>query len=95
MTGLAVPSGTSTSGDKLVFHFFGALAEFERDLSRERIQAALTAARARGRLGGRPRVAPQKVKLAKALNADKRHSVKEICHTLGMSRTTFYRHMKK
>ncbi|MCU1610423.1 MAG: recombinase family protein [Pseudonocardiales bacterium] len=95
MTGLVVPSGTSTSGDKLVFHFFGALAEFERDLSRERIQAALTAARARGRLGGRPRVAPQKVKLAKALNADKRHSVKEICHTLGMSRTTFYRHMKK
>ena len=95
MTGLVVPSGTSTSGDKLVFHFFGALAEFERDLSGERIQAALTAARARGRLGGRPRVAPQKVKLAKALNADKRHSVEEICHTLGMSRTTFYRHMKK
>jgi DNA invertase Pin-like site-specific DNA recombinase len=85
LTGLAVPSGTSTSGDKLVFHFFGALAEFERDLSRERIQAALTAARARGRLGGRPRVAPQKVKLAKALNADKRHSVKEICHTLGVN----------
>jgi DNA invertase Pin-like site-specific DNA recombinase len=86
---------TATSGGKLVFHLFGMLAEFERDLIRERTQAGLTAARARGRLGGRPRVDPKKVKLAKALNADKRHSVDEICHTLGMSRTTFYRYMKE
>src|SRR5512143_3300587 len=46
---------TTTSGGKLVFHVFGALAEVERDLIRERTQAGLLAARARGRLGGRPR----------------------------------------
>src|SRR5438552_7799221 len=45
---------TTTSGGKLVFHIFGALAEFEREIIRERTQAGLTAARARGRLGGRP-----------------------------------------
>jgi DNA invertase Pin-like site-specific DNA recombinase len=95
LTGLAVPSGTSTSGDKLVFHFFGALAEFERDLKWGADSGGPDSGQARGRLGGGPRVAPQKVKLAKALNADKRHSVEEICHTLGMSRTTFYRYMKK
>src|ERR671915_2009939 len=47
---------TTTSGGKLVFHVFGALAEFERDLLRERTHARLRAARARGRVGGRPKV---------------------------------------
>jgi DNA invertase Pin-like site-specific DNA recombinase len=89
---------TSTSGGKLVFHLFGMLAEFERDLIRERTQAGLTAARARGRVGGRPRVGAlntlQKVKIAKALYQDKRNAVTDICRTLGVSRTTFYRYMK-
>src|SRR3954469_23048251 len=70
---------TATSGGKLVFHFFGALAEFERDLIRERTQAGLEAARARGKVGGRPRVpalnTPQKVQMAKALHADKHNSI--------------------
>jgi DNA invertase Pin-like site-specific DNA recombinase len=47
---------TTTSGGKLIFHIFGALAEFERNLIRERTQAGLTAARARGKTGGRPKV---------------------------------------
>lgn len=89
---------TSTSGGKLVFHLFGMLAEFERDLIRERTQAGLAAARARGRVGGRPRVAafnsPQKVQMARALYQDKRNSVADICRTLRISRTTFYRRMK-
>src|SRR5205823_2858101 len=55
---------TTTSGGKLVFHIFGALAEFERDIIRERTQAGLLAARARGRKGGRPK--------AKALNTPKK-----------------------
>ena len=55
---------TTTSGGKLVFHIFGALAEFERDIIRERTQAGLQAARARGRKGGRPK--------AKALNTPKK-----------------------
>jgi DNA invertase Pin-like site-specific DNA recombinase len=88
---------TSTSGGKLVFHMFGVLAEFERDLIRERTQAGLASARARGKVGGRPRAAalnsPQKVQMAKALYTDKRNSVTDICRTLRISRTTFYRYI--
>jgi DNA invertase Pin-like site-specific DNA recombinase len=86
---------TTTSGGKLVFHVFGALAEFERDLVKERTHAGLAAARARGRLGGRPRAldTPAKVAMARALHADKRHSVADICRTLGISRATLYRYV--
>jgi DNA invertase Pin-like site-specific DNA recombinase len=87
---------TATSGGKLVFHMFGVLAEFERDLIRERTQAGLTAARARGKVGGRPRTealnTPQKLRLLQTLAADKSNSVGEICRTLKISRTTFYRY---
>ncbi len=84
---------TTTSGGKLIFHVFGALAEFERDLIRERTRAGLAAARARGRRGGRPKKlgTPTKVALAQALYDDKRHPVAEICRTLGISRATLYR----
>jgi DNA invertase Pin-like site-specific DNA recombinase len=85
---------TSTSGGKLVFHLFGALAEFERDLIRERTQAGLTAARARGRVGGRPALSAAKVRQLQTLAADRTNSVPEICKTLGISRTTFYRYAK-
>jgi DNA invertase Pin-like site-specific DNA recombinase len=86
---------TTTSGGKLVFHVFGALAEFERDLVRERTQAGLAAARARGRSGGRPRrLSPKKLAHLRTLAADKRNGVAEICQTLGISRATFYRHNK-
>src|ERR687893_1588233 len=62
---------TTTPGGKLVFHVFGALAEFERDLIRERTQAGLRAARARGRVGGRPKALdPKKVELLRRLYAD-------------------------
>ena len=87
---------TGTSGGKLVFHVFGALAEFERDLIRERTLAGLVAARARGRLGGRPRtLSPRKVEQLRTFAADKRNSVTEICQMLGISRTTFYRYVKE
>jgi DNA invertase Pin-like site-specific DNA recombinase len=86
---------TTTSGGKLVFHIFGALAEFERDIIRERTQAGLHSARARGRRGGRPKRKPssRKVAMAKALYADKTNSVSEICKTLGISRATLYRYI--
>ena len=59
---------TTTSGGKLIFHIFGALAEFERDIIRERTQAGLTAARARGRKGGRPKsLTPKKAQMAEVL----------------------------
>jgi DNA invertase Pin-like site-specific DNA recombinase len=86
---------TTTSGGKLVFHVFGALAEFERDLIRERTHAGLAAARARGRLFGRPKVlGPRKVEQLRTLAKDERTTVAEICHTLGISRATFYRYIK-
>ena len=83
---------TKTSGGKLVFHVFGALAEFERDLVRERTHAGLAAARARGRLFGRPRrLTPQQVKQLRSLAKDERNTVGEICQTLEISRATYYR----
>src|SRR3712207_2483733 len=74
---------TTTSGGKLVFHVFGALAEFERELIRERTQAGLRAARARGRTGGRPKILAdaKKAALAQALYDDGRHDVATICRT--------------
>jgi DNA invertase Pin-like site-specific DNA recombinase len=87
---------TTTSGGKLIFHIFGALAEFERDIIRERTNAGLEAARSRGKKGGRPRaLTPQKIQLARRLYADKNTSVSEICNILGISRHTLQRYVKK
>jgi len=84
---------TTTSGGKLVFHIFAALAEFERTLIRERTRAGLKAARARGRLGGRPvSISPEKQAMAQALRDDHTQSITGICKALGLSRTTFYRY---
>src|SRR5512135_3243915 len=86
---------TTTSGGKLVFHVFGALAEFERDLIRERTQAGLTAARARGRLGGRPRALDlRKAQIAQALYHDKSNAITAICRILHISRATLYRYLE-
>ena len=89
---------TTTSGGKLVFHVFGALAEFERDLIRERTKAGLAAARARGRQGGRPKASSlntaKKVALAQSLYEDKSNSIADICSTLRVSRSTLYRYLK-
>lgn len=91
---------TTTSGGKLVFHFFGALAEFERDIIRERTKAGLQAARARGRLGGRPKLNTnpthlKKVEMAKALHKDPTNTIQDICKTLHISRATLYRWVGK
>jgi len=88
---------TTTPGGKLIFHLMEALAEFERDLIRERTNAGLAAARARGRVGGRPRKLSTngKVALAQRLFADKKHAIDDICSTLGISRSTFYRYVRE
>ncbi len=86
---------TTSSGGKLIFHVFGALAEFERELIRERTQAGLAAACARGRKGGRPRsLDARKVAMARALHADKSNSIEDICKTLRVSRSTLYRYLE-
>src|SRR6202140_4920941 len=85
---------TTTSGGKLIFHIFGALAEFERDIIRERTKAGLAAARARGRLGGRPKALnPKKASIAQALYNDTTNSINDICKTLNISRATLYRYI--
>lgn len=84
---------TRTSGGKLVFHVFGALAEFERDIIRERTNAGLAAARARGRKGGRPRVLDEeKTALARTLHKEGTATA-VICATLGISRSSLYRYL--
>jgi len=86
---------TTTSGGTLIFHIFAALAEFERDLIRERTNAGLAAARARGRNGGRPKgVDQKKQKAALALKKDGRHSIREICDIIGISRNTYYKYTR-
>ena len=86
---------TSSSTGKLIFHIFGALAEFERDIIRERTMAGLAAARARGRVGGRPKIMDEgKIKLAKTLMVDHSRSIGEICEIIGVSKATLYRYTK-
>lgn len=87
---------TTTSGGKLIFHIFGALAEFEREVIKERTNAGLTAARARGRLGGRPKAIddPKKIARLRALYEDKNHTIDEICAMMGVSKTTLHRYVK-
>ena len=88
---------TTTPGGKLIFHIFGALAEFERDLIRERTTAGLAAARARGRTGGRPKAFadPAKLRMAQTLFANRQNSIPSICKTLGVSRSTLYRYLSE
>ena len=85
---------TTTPGGKLVFHVFAALAEFERDLIRERTTAGLVAARARGRHGGRPSVmTAHKAQVAQEMYASGQYTVAAIAKTLGVSRASIYRHL--
>ena len=85
---------TTTPGGRLVFHVFAALAEFERDLIRERTNAGLAAARARGRKGGRPSVmTPDKLTVAREMYASGEHTVAAIAAILGVSRASIYRHL--
>ena len=87
---------TTSPGGKLVFHVFGALAEFERDLIRQRTLAGLAAARARGRAGGRPpSMTPTKIALARQMYETQQHSLAEIAKTLGVSRASIYRHLER
>ena len=86
---------TTSPGGKLVFHIFGALAEFERNLIQERTKAGLEAARARGRTGGRPKsLNAQQRALALDLYAQRKHTVEEICRTLGISKPTLYAYVR-
>ncbi len=83
---------TTTPGGRLIFHIFGALSEFEIQILKSRTMAGLNAARARGKKGGRPKALTEKqVEVLHTLKADHSLSVSQICRTLNISRTTYYR----
>ena len=87
---------TTTSGGRLIFQIFGALAEFERNLIRERTMAGLKSARARGRMGGRKRkLSDAQVRSMKKMAAAGHHSISEICQTFGITKPTFYAYKEK
>ena len=87
---------TTTTTGKLVFHIFGALAEFERILIKERTQAGLATARARGRLGGRPKSLDEnKRKMVVDLYNKKELMVKEICEMMEISKPTLYSYIRE
>jgi DNA invertase Pin-like site-specific DNA recombinase len=89
------PVDTTTAGGRLVFHIFAALAEFERDLIRERTYAGLAAARARGRVGGRKRaLTSAQVEMARELLADRQRNVASVAATFGVNRATLYRALR-
>jgi len=86
---------TETSGGRLVFHLFACLAEFEREVIRERTRAGLAAARSRGRRGGRPALMDEKkTALARRMHSDQANTAADICRALGVSRATLYRSLK-
>lgn len=87
---------TSSPGGRLVFHIFASLAEFERDLIRERTNAGLAAARARGRTAGRPPLlTKEKLSTARKLYEQQDMTVAQIGEVLGVSRTTIYRALRR
>ncbi len=87
---------TSTPTGKLTFHLFGALAEFERNLICERTQAGLSAARARGRRGGRRKALDAKKRsVAVNLYAEKKMTVSQICELMEISKPTLYAYVRE
>ncbi len=87
---------TNTSGGKLIFHIFSALAEFERDLIKERTKAGLKSAKARGRVGGRPKLLDDKKLLRMVeLHEDGKNSVSELCRLYEISKPSFYVYMNR
>ena len=92
------PIDTTTASGRLIFGVFASLAEFERELIRERTRAGLEAARARGRMGGRPpglsKAAQQKALAAETLYRECKLPVQAIASELGISKATLYRYLR-
>jgi DNA invertase Pin-like site-specific DNA recombinase len=87
---------TNTSGGKLFFHIFASIAEFEKDIIKERTLSGLAAARSRGRLGGRPpKLNANQIEMVKKLYHDKSNKLDDICEMFKISRITLYRAIAK
>ena len=86
---------TTSDSSKLISHFFSSLAEFEKELLRERTFAGLSSARARGKIGGRKKkVSPEMLLQMKAMHKDTSIEIREICKTFGVSRNTLYKYLE-
>lgn len=87
---------TTTASGELIFNIFSAMAQFERRLIQERTRAGLASARARGRVGGRPPLKPDDPKIitARKMHENKSLPINDICKTLNVSRSTFFRYLK-
>jgi len=87
---------TTTASGELIFNIFASLAQFERELIRERTTAGLNSARARGKVGGRRSILPDlpKVRMAKKMSQDRSMDIKDICVTLKISKATYYRYLE-
>lgn len=86
---------TTTPQGKLLFTIFAGISQFDRDIIRQRTMEGLSSARARGRKGGRPKAALQKMELALKMYDSKDYSISEIEHATGISKSTLYRYLKK
>lgn len=86
---------TSTATGKMYFQMLAVFAEFERNQTRERTNAGLKSARARGRTGGRPAISPETIADIRRLMADRNNSPSWICDKLKISRSTLYRYAQK
>lgn len=96
LTSLKEKIDTTSSGGRLIFHIFGALAEFERSLIKERTVAGLAAARARGRTGGRPQILDAKQqKVLRKLYESGEHSIAELCEMFKISKPTLYSYLER
>lgn len=85
---------TSSIGGKLIFHVFSALSDFERNLIRERTETGLRSAKARGRIGGRPKKLDEKqIAIARSLMADPNNTVADVCKALKIGKSTLYRYL--
>jgi DNA invertase Pin-like site-specific DNA recombinase len=94
LTGQGANIDTTTSSGKLIFAVFAALAEYERDLIRERTIAGLASARSRGRKGGRPfKMTPAKLRFAMAAMGKPETQIGPLCKELGITKQTLYRHL--
>jgi DNA invertase Pin-like site-specific DNA recombinase len=94
LSGQGADIDTTTPAGRMVFGIFAALAEFERELIRERTIAGLNAARARGRKGGRKfQLTKAQIRLAQAAMSNRDTSVSELCTELGVTRATLYRYV--
>ena len=86
---------TKSAQGELLFHIFAAFAEFERDLTRQRIRDGLEVARSRGRMGGRPSLPEDKIKMALKLYDSKTLALNEIVKATGVSKATLYRRLSQ